>query len=94
MANTNFVVTPLFGVDFDARTTVAKYAVGTTGLCNLSDMCMYVQAGGAIAANQTDIAVTAVGQATDGSGTWENSILFADNEFGWVRKNIAGAIAA
>jgi len=84
------------GVDFDRRTATAEHTLGTTGLCNLSDMCMYVQdSGSGIAASQTDIAVTADGAASDGSGTWENSaVAFAADEFGWVRKNIAGAIAA
>ena len=94
MANTNFVVTPLFGVDFAARTTEPTFAVGTTGLANLSDMCLYVQASGAIAADLSVIAVDADGQATDSLGSWENGVAFVDNEYGWVRKNIAGAIAA
>lgn len=94
MANTNYVTSPLLGVDFDRRTTDAEFAIGSMVGCNLADMAIYVQAGGVIAASQTDVAVAATGQATDGSGTWECSTAFADNEYGWVRKNIAGAIAA
>ena len=95
MANTNFVVTPLLGVNFDARTTDPTSEVGTTGLANLADMCMYVQdSGSGIAASQVDVAVDAAGQASDGAGTWECSTAFAANEYGWVRKNIAGAVAA
>ena len=93
MANTNYCTT-VIGVDFDARTTTADHTLGTTGLCNLSDMCMYVQAGGTIAASQTDVAVSAAAAATDGLGTWECSTAFASGEYGWVRKNLAGAIAA
>lgn len=48
----------------------------------------YVQAGGAIAAAQTDVAVDAAGQATDGLGTYVNTLAFADNEFGWVRNPV------
>lgn len=95
MANTNYQTSQTLGVDFDARDTVPQFAIGSMVGCNLADMAIYVQASGAIAASQTDIAVSAAGQATDGLGTWENSaVAFADNEYGWVRKNIAGAIAA
>jgi len=94
MANTNYVTSPLLGVDFDRRTTDQEFAIGSMVGCNLADMAIYVQAGGAIAASQTDVAVAATGQATDGLGTWECSTAFVDNEWGWVRKNVAGAIAA
>lgn len=48
----------------------------------------YVQAGGAIAASQTDVAVDAAGQATDGAGTYVNTLAFVDNEYGWVRNPV------
>jgi len=48
----------------------------------------YVQANGAIAASQTDVAVTAAGQASDGLGTYVNTLAFADNEYGWVRNPV------
>ena len=48
----------------------------------------YVQAGGAIAASQTDVAVDAAGQATDGLGAYVNTLAFVDNEFGWVRNAV------
>ena len=45
----------------------------------------YVQANGAIAASQTDVAVTAAGQASDGLGAYVCTTAFVDNEYGWVR---------
>ncbi len=48
----------------------------------------FVQAGGAIAASQTDIAVDAAGQATDGLGTYVGTLAFVDNEYGWVRNPV------
>jgi hypothetical protein len=94
MANTNYAL-GMLGVDFDERTTTPTHTVGTVVWCNLGDFAMYVQdSGSGIAASQTDIAVDAAGDASDGSGTWENSVAFAADEYGWVRKNAAGAIAA
>ena len=90
MANTNFAVTPILGVDFDARDTTPVFPVGTLIHTNTLDEACYVQANGAIAASQTDITVSAAGQASDGLGSWENSaVAFADNEYGWVRLNRA-----
>ncbi|MBX2825818.1 MAG: hypothetical protein KTR33_13890 [Gammaproteobacteria bacterium] len=90
MANTNYAITPILGVDFDARDTIPEFAIGTSIWLNNGDQAQYVQANGAIAASQTDIAVTAAGQASDGLGSWENSATaFADNEYGWVRLNRA-----
>lgn len=48
----------------------------------------YVQASGAIAASQTDVAVDAAGQATDGLGAYVNTLAFVDNEYGWVRNAV------
>jgi len=48
----------------------------------------FVQASGAIAASQTDVAVDAAGQATDGAGTYVNTLAFVDNEYGWVRSPV------
>ncbi len=56
-------------------------------------MYRYVQANGAIAASQTDIAVDAAGQASDGLGTYVNTLAFADNEYGWVRNAVITADA-
>ena len=56
-------------------------------------MYRYVQANGAIPASQTDIAVDAAGQASDGLGTYVNTTAFADNEFGWVRNPVITADA-
>lgn len=56
-------------------------------------MYRYVQANGAIAASQVDVAVDAAGQASDGAGTYVNTLAFADNEFGWVRNAVITADA-
>ncbi len=56
-------------------------------------MWRFVQASGAIAASQTDIAVDAAGQATDGGGAYVNTLAFADNEYGWIRNAVITADA-
>jgi len=78
--------TPTAGVDFDLRTTAQGFDLMTT--VNGSDgyAYHYVQANGAIAASQTDVAlVLATGQASDGAGTYVSTTAFADNEYGWIR---------
>lgn len=69
--------------DFDLNTQV----VGSQAGDGTQDgyVWRYVQANGAIVASQTDVAVTAAGQASDGLGTYVNTVAFADNEYGWVR---------
>lgn len=88
MPNTRYAVNPILGIDFDKRDTTPEFAIGTQiRLVGTADqeLAVYVQANGAIAASQTDIAVTAAGQASDGLGSYENSaVAFADNEYGWV----------
>lgn len=89
MANSPRVVTAILGVDFDARDTTPQFPLGCLAHYVLSTgqggKCMYVQANGAIAASQSDILVSNVGQASDGTGTWSNTaVAFADNEYGWV----------
>ena len=86
MANTNHVLGVL-GAKEDRRTTDAEFALGTTAWGTNGDQFCYVQANGAIAASQTDVAVTAAGQASDGLGDWECTTAFVDNEYGWVFKN-------
>jgi len=56
-------------------------------------MYRFVQANGAIAASQTDVAVDAAGQASDGLGAYVNTLAFADNEYGWVRNAVITADA-
>lgn len=56
-------------------------------------MYLYVQANGPIPASQTDITVDAAGQASDGGGTYVNTLAFADNEYGWVRNAVRTADA-
>jgi hypothetical protein len=56
-------------------------------------MYRYVQASGAIAASQTDIAVDAAGQASDGAGVYVGTLAFADNEYGWVRSPVIASAA-
>ena len=91
MANTRYASTPICGFDVDARDTTPVFTIGTmiwlAGGQGPEKAC-YVQANGAIAASQTDILVSTAGQASDGTGTWENSATaFADNEYGWVWVN-------
>ena len=86
MANTRYSVGTL-GVDFDARDTVPVHPVSTMTFLASSagpEKAAYVQANGAIAASQSDITVSTAGQASDGLGTWSNTVAFADNEYGWV----------
>lgn len=83
-----YATSALMGVDIDARDTTPQFALGT-GAFGVNDagaplIMRYVQANGSIAASQTDITVSVAGQASDGSGTWDNSVAFADNEYGWV----------
>lgn len=56
-------------------------------------MYRFVQANGAIAASQVDVAVDAAGQASDGAGVYVNTIAFADNEYGWVRSPVIASAA-
>lgn len=83
MANTVFAVDGSVGVDFDARPTTPEFAVLEMCWTN-KGKAVYVQANGGIAASQSDIAVTTAGQASDGLGTWSNTVAFNDNEYGWV----------
>lgn len=85
----NQIATTVQGVDVDARDTTPAFALGTTALgYNKSTGAplkfAYVQANGGIAASQTDVTVSAVSQASDGSGTWGNTTAFLDDEYGWV----------
>jgi hypothetical protein len=63
----------------------ADFALNTQQKGSDGFMYLYVQADGAIPASQVDIAVDAAGQATDGAGTFVNTLAFLDNEFGFVR---------
>ena len=83
MANAQYAVTPTLGVDFDARPTTPEFAIGSMVWIN-GGKAVYVQANGAIAATQSDILVSTAHQASDGTGTWSNTVAFADNEYGWV----------
>lgn len=69
------------------------FAVNTQQIGADGFMYRYVQAGGAIAASQTDVAVDAAGQATDGAGVYVNTTAFVDNEYGWVRAPIIASAA-
>ncbi len=70
-----------------------SFAVNTQQKGSDGFMYRFVQAGGAIAASQTDVAVDAAGQATDGAGTYVNTLAFVDNEYGWVRNAVITADA-
>lgn len=82
--------TDVCGFNADSRETVPQFALGQVGHGHDASTgaplkFIYVQANGAIAASQSDITVSAVGQASDGSGTFSNSaVAFADNDYGWV----------
>ena len=69
----------------DSRTTTQEFELSTTAIGDDGYPYVYVQANGAIAASQTDIAVTSAGQASDGGGTYVGTTAFVDNEYGWVR---------
>ena len=83
MANAQYAVDGSAGVDFDARPTTPGFTVGEMCWTNVGK-AIYVQANGAIAATQVDITVATTGQASDGAGTWSNTVAFVDNEYGWV----------
>ena len=82
----------LGAVDPDRRTTSPEFALMTTVVGANGYGYVYVQANGAIAASQTDIAVTTAGQASDGAGAYVGTTAFVDNEYGWVHG--AGLTAA
>lgn len=75
-------------VDDDRRTETAEFALGTTLIGNDGFAYVYVQANGAIAADQIDVSVNSAFQASDGLGTYQNSAAFADNEFGFVKSGV------
>ncbi len=83
------------GESVSAEGQAAEFEANTTVIGNDGFTYRYVQAGGAIAASQTDITVSAAGQATDGSGAYISSaVAFVDNEFGWVKSVTQVADAA
>lgn len=78
-------VTPILGTNFSTPETVQRHDLGTTVTGADGFVYVYVQAGGAIAASQTDISVTDAFQATDGSGTFVGpAVAVANDEFLWV----------
>jgi hypothetical protein len=83
MANAQYAVNSIAGVDFDARPTTPGFALGSMCFIN-GGKAVYVQANGAIAATQSDILVSTAHQASDGTGSWSNTVAFNDNEYGWV----------
>lgn len=80
-----YLVDGLCGADLDDVTTDQEFQLMTSGIGDDGYRYYYVQANGAIAASQTDVSLTAAGQASDGSGTFVNTTAFADNEYGWIR---------
>lgn len=89
LANTGGV---LGAGDEGRRTTTQEFELGTTILGDDGYLWLYVQANGAIAASQTDVAVDANFQASDGLGAYVNTTAFADNEYGWVRGATIAAV--
>lgn len=74
------------GVDLDRQTTDPEFALGTTLIGDDGFPYVYVQASGSIAGAQTDIAVDAAYQASDGLGAYINGAdAWADNAYGWVK---------
>ena len=85
MANVATAEGRIGAVNPDSRTTSPEFALNTQQIGVDGFVYRYVQANGVIAASQTDVAVSAAGQASDGAGTYVNTLAFADNEYGWVR---------
>lgn len=74
------------GVDLDRVTIDQEFDLGTTLIGADGFPYVYVQAGGGIAASQSDIAVSAAFAATDGLGAYINgTVAWLINEFGWVK---------
>ena len=74
------------GVDLDRITDDQEFDLGTTLTGADGFPYVYVQAGGAIAASQTDISVDAAYAATDGLGAFINGVnAWLINQFGWVK---------
>ena len=75
----------LIGPNTARATTDQEFTLGTAFLGDDNKIYTYVQASGAIAASQTDIAVDTSFQASDGAGTNVGpAVAIADNEFFWV----------
>lgn len=87
-------ITPVLGFDPDRRTTDPDHSLGTTVIGSDGYPYVYVQAGGAIAASQTDVAVNGSFSATDGTGTYVNTIAFASGEYGFVKSPVLVAPAS
>lgn len=94
MANVASVGGAIGALNPDYRTASSDFNVNTTVIGTDGFTYRYVEAGGVIAASQTDISVSAAGQATDGSGTYIGTTAFADNEWGWVKSVTQVANAA
>jgi len=77
----------------DGTRPAPDFALNTQQKGSDGFMYRYVQASGAIAASQIDIAVDAAGQASDGGGAYVGTLAFADNEYGWVRNAVITADA-
>lgn len=79
------VALSIIGANAEDISATQKFALGTVALGDDNHQYSYVQANGAIAAAQTDIAVTTAFQASDGGGTNVGPAgAVADNEYFWV----------
>ena len=78
-------------INEDNRDAAAAFAVNTRVIGINGFVYRYVQAGEAITASQTVVAVDSAGQATATTGAFVNTTAFADNEYGWLR--VAAALA-
>lgn len=77
----------VIGVDFTEVGTTKRFALGTQLFGDDGNTYTYVQAGGTIAASQSDISVNASFSATDGAGSYSGPAAGASaNDYLWVYK--------
>lgn len=93
MANFQYAVTPLLGVNIKQKDTDAQFKVGTVVTVNGNKLAMYIKASGVIGNSNfvtVDQSTTSfLGSSVDSAGTGTvqfrcTSVAFAANEFGWV----------
>jgi len=73
------------GINYERIDVNPQFTLGHSSRGSDNKLYTYVQAGGAIAASQTDITVSTAFQATDGSGTNIGpATAVANDEYFWV----------
>ena len=80
-------VTPILGVNFDARSQTNDTGHELRTLVNASDGREYirVQASGAVATGTCTVDL-ATGLVTDAAGDFTADVAFADGDYGWVKR--------